>query len=125
MGDRVQIQQVVLNLVLNALDAMSDVTDRSRSLLLSTSSVAPGRVELSVRDSGIGLDDQTAEKLFEAFYTTKAQGMGVGLAISRSIIENHGGRLTAARNNGPGATFAFSIPLHQPESQEERIAATC
>jgi PAS domain S-box-containing protein len=124
MGDRVQIQQVVLNLVLNALDAMSEVNDRSRSLLLSTAETEQNGVRLAVRDSGIGLDDQSADKLFDAFYTTKPHGMGVGLAISRSIIENHGGRLTAARNDGHGATFAFAMPIHERGLEREMNVIT-
>lgn len=125
MGDRIQIQQVVLNLILNALDAMSLVNDRSRGLFLSTTETAHNGVKLSVRDSGIGLDDQNADKLFDAFYTTKPHGMGVGLAISRSIIENHGGHLTAVRNEGHGATFAFSMPIHERGIQREsNIAVT-
>lgn len=124
MGDRVQIQQVVLNLVLNALDAMREVNDRSRSLILSTTETEHNGVTLAVRDSGVGLDDQGADKLFDAFYTTKPHGMGVGLAISRSIIENHGGRLTAVRNDGHGATFAFAMPIHERGIQREMNVAT-
>jgi PAS domain S-box-containing protein len=124
VGDRVQIQQVVLNLILNALDAMSEVNDRSRSLLLSTTETEHNGVRLAVRDSGIGLDAQSADKLFDAFYTTKPHGMGVGLAISRSIIENHGGRLTAARNDGHGATFAFAMPIHERGLEREMNVVT-
>jgi signal transduction histidine kinase len=109
-GDRVQIQQVILNLILNATEAMREVDDRSRNLLVATARDDVNRVRLSVRDCGVGVDPQTLEKLFEAFYTTKAQGMGIGLSISRSIIENHGGRLWASTHDGPGATFSFSIP---------------
>jgi signal transduction histidine kinase len=108
-GDRVQLQQVILNLTLNAIDAMREVEDRARNLLVSTAREDRG-VRMSVRDSGVGVDPQGIEKLFGAFYTTKAQGMGIGLAISRSIIESHDGRLWAVANDGPGATFSFSIP---------------
>lgn len=108
-GDRVQLQQVILNLILNAADAMMAVDDRPRELHLSTA-CEDRWVRLSVRDSGTGLDPQQIDRLFDAFYTTKSQGMGVGLSISRSIIEGHGGRLWASPNNGHGATFAFSIP---------------
>lgn len=109
-GDRVQLQQVILNLLLNAVDAMTGVEDRPRTLLIQTDGADAETVKLLVRDSGIGVDPSAIDKLFEAFYTTKAHGMGVGLAISRSIIESHKGRLWALTNNGPGATFGFSIP---------------
>ncbi len=108
--DRVQLQQVILNLLLNAADAMVAVEDRPRTLLVQTSLHDRGDVQLTVRDSGIGLTPEAIEKLFDAFYTTKAHGMGVGLSISRSIIEGHNGRLWAAANDGPGATFSFCIP---------------
>ncbi len=109
-GDRVQLQQVILNLLLNAADAMAGVLDRPRTLLVKTSLDNEGNVKLAVRDAGVGLNPQSIEKLFEAFYTTKAQGMGVGLSISRSIIQSHDGRLWAEPNKGPGATFSFYIP---------------
>ncbi len=108
--DRVQLQQVILNLLLNAADAMTAVEDRPRTLLVQTSLRDDGSVLLLVRDSGTGIDPAIIERLFEAFYTTKAKGMGVGLSISRSIITRHGGRLWAEDNEGPGATFSFSIP---------------
>jgi C4-dicarboxylate-specific signal transduction histidine kinase len=109
-GDRVQLQQVILNLCLNASDAMSGVDDRLRQLLIRTELAEDDRVRVSVQDSGIGFEPMNAEKLFDAFYTTKATGMGIGLSVSRSIIEGHHGRLWASSNDGPGATFAFSIP---------------
>jgi PAS domain S-box-containing protein len=109
-GDRVQLQQVVLNLLRNASDAMSGVEDRPRSVLVRTVREQAGRACLSVTDAGVGLDPQAAEKLFEMFYTTKKDGMGIGLHVSRSIIESHRGRLWATPNDGPGATFSFSIP---------------
>jgi PAS domain S-box-containing protein len=109
-GDRVQLQQVILNLVRNASDAMRGVDHRPRQLVVKTERGAEDCVRLTVQDAGVGFDPQAADRLFEAFYTTKADGMGIGLAISRSIIEAHSGRLWAARNDGPGATFAFSIP---------------
>jgi PAS domain S-box-containing protein len=109
-ADRVQLQQVVLNLLRNGMDAMNTVDDRPRELLIRTEREEGDRVRLSVRDAGVGFDPQTRDKLFEAFYTTKADGMGVGLSVSRSIIENHQGRLWAALNDGPGATFSFSVP---------------
>ena len=110
MGDRIQIQQVILNLVRNGSDAMSTVTDRPRELTVKTALDDSGGACLSVRDSGVGFDSQTEEKLFEAFFTTKGDGMGIGLSVSRSIMESHRGRLWAIRNDGPGATFSFSIP---------------
>ncbi|MDB5396488.1 MAG: sensor signal transduction histidine kinase [Rhodospirillales bacterium] len=109
-GDRVQLQQVVLNLVLNASDAMSGVDDRPRLLVVKTERDQSDYVRLSVRDAGVGIDPGDTEKLFEAFHTTKSNGMGVGLFVSRSIIESHRGRLWAAPNDGQGATFSFSIP---------------
>jgi PAS domain S-box-containing protein len=112
-GDRVQLQQVILNLVLNAADAMSEVDDRPRQLVVRTER-SGGAVSLSVQDSGVGFAPEDGERLFEAFYTTKSQGMGIGLSVSRSIIERHQGRLWATPNEGPGATFAFTIPLGQP-----------
>jgi PAS domain S-box-containing protein len=110
MADRVQLQQVVLNLLRNALDAMSTVDDRQRDLLIKTEREEGDWVRLSVRDAGVGFDLQTTDKLFDPFYSTKNDGMGVGLSVSRSIIENHQGRLWAVLNDGPGATFSFSVP---------------
>jgi len=114
-GDRIQLQQVILNLLRNASDAMVDVDDRPRQLLIRTEREAGDRVRVSVRDAGVGVDPQNMAKLLDAFYTTKTDGMGVGLSISRSIIERHHGRLWAERNDGPGSTFSFSIPSG-PES---------
>ena len=109
-GDRVQLQQVILNLFLNASDAMSGVDDRPRQLVIRTERDEKDRVRLSVRDTGVGFEPQGADRLFDAFYTTKSSGMGIGLSVSRSIIESHNGRLWATPNDGPGATFSFSIP---------------
>jgi signal transduction histidine kinase len=109
-GDRIQLQQVVLNLVRNASDAMADVHNRQRRLLVRTQREAGDRLRLSVRDVGVGIDPHTMNKLLDAFYTTKSDGMGIGLSVSRSIIERHHGRLWAEPNDGPGATFSFSIP---------------
>jgi PAS domain S-box-containing protein len=109
-GDRVQLQQVILNLLLNASDAMSGVDDRPRQLVIRTERDKCDHVRLTVQDAGIGVEPQGVDKLFEAFYTTKSSGMGIGLSVSRSIIESHHGRLWAAPNDGPGATFSFSIP---------------
>jgi PAS domain S-box-containing protein len=109
-GDRIQLQQVILNLLRNASDAMVDVHDRPRQLLVRTEREDGDRVRVSVRDAGVGVDPQNVGKLLDAFYTTKTDGMGIGLSISRSIIERHHGRLWAEANDGPGATFSFSIP---------------
>ncbi len=109
-GDRVQLQQVILNLLLNASDAMSGVDDRPRQLVIRTERDEENRVRLCVRDTGVGFEPQGMDRLFDAFYTTKSSGMGIGLSVSRSIIESHKGRLWATPNEGPGATFSFSIP---------------
>ncbi len=109
-ADRVQLQQVILNLLLNAADAMAGIEDRPRTLQVQTQMLGSDSIELLVRDCGVGIDPRGIEKLFEAFHTTKAHGLGIGLAISRSIIETHGGKLWATPNDGPGATFGFSIP---------------
>jgi signal transduction histidine kinase len=111
-GDRIQLQQVILNLLRNASDAMVDVHDRPRQLLIRTHRKDDDRVLVSVRDAGIGIDAQTMDRLFDAFYTTKTDGMGIGLSISRSIIERHRGDLWAEPNDGPGATFRLSIPCN-------------
>jgi PAS domain S-box-containing protein len=109
IGDRVQLQQVTFNLLRNASDAMVGVEDRPRQLMVRTQR-EDGRVRLSVQDAGCGVNPQDFERLFEAFYTTKSEGMGIGLSVSRSIIERHQGRLWAEPNDGPGTTFSFSIP---------------
>jgi PAS domain S-box-containing protein len=109
-GDRVQLQQVILNLILNAADAMADVNDRARLMQIRTERDGDENVRLTVQDSGTGIDPLSAAKMFDAFYTTKPGGMGIGLSVSRSIIEGHQGRLYATGNEGPGATFSFSIP---------------
>jgi PAS domain S-box-containing protein len=115
-GDRIQIQQVILNLLRNASDAMLDVDDRPRHLLIRTEEDDSNNVQLTVRDTGVGFASNTANRLFESFYTTKNEGMGIGLSISRSIIEAHRGRLWASANDGPGSTFAFAIPQDHVES---------
>ena len=117
-GDRTQLQQVILNLLRNASDAMLGLHDRPRQLLIRTEREDGDRVRVSVRDAGVGVDAQSMNKLFDAFYTTKSDGMGIGLSVSRSIIERHHGRLWAEPNDGPGATFSFSIP-RSPESVME------
>ena len=112
-GDRIQLQQVILNLLRNAADAMSGVDDRPRQLVIKTAHEEGDRVCLAVQDVGLGLEPQSLDRLFDAFYTTKNDGMGIGLSISRSIIASHHGRLWATPNDGPGATFSFSIPLRR------------
>jgi signal transduction histidine kinase len=116
-GDRVQLQQVLLNLVMNGMDAMSQVRDTNRLLIICGQREKQGgaiRALVSVQDSGTGFKPDEMDRLFEAFYSTKPQGMGMGLAISRSIIQAHGGRLWAEANQGPGATFLFSLPAADP-----------
>ena len=109
LGDRVQLQQVVLNLIMNGIEAMSAVEDRPRALVIKTQSGEVDQVRVTVQDSGRGLDPQSRDRIFEAFYTTKRGGMGMGLSISRSIVENHGGRLWTVPNDGPGAIFQFTL----------------
>jgi C4-dicarboxylate-specific signal transduction histidine kinase len=110
LGDSIQLQQVVLNLIVNGIEAMTSVTDRPRMLTLRTEPDDKGQVRVSVRDSGVGLNEEVMRRLFEPFFTTRAKGMGMGLSISRSIIEAHGGRLWAESNGSGGATFQFTLP---------------
>jgi PAS domain S-box-containing protein len=119
-GDRVQLQQVMLNLIVNAIEAMSGVADVQRELLVSTEQVESGRVLVAVTDTGPGLDPANLERLFDAFYTTKPDGMGMGLAICRSIIEAHEGKLWASANESRGAVFQFTL---RPEGDETGPAA--
>jgi signal transduction histidine kinase len=109
-GDKVQLQQVILNVIINAVDAMSGTIEGSRELFISTAKDVGG-VVVTVRDSGPGLSPESVDRLFDAFYTTKADGMGMGLSICRSIVEAHGGRIWASRDLGRGATFQFTLPL--------------
>jgi signal transduction histidine kinase len=109
MGDRVQLQQVVMNLILNGIEAMSTVEDRERDLVIRTQRGEGNEVRVVVQDSGIGFDPLSAERIFDAFHTTKPGGLGMGLSISRSIVESHGGQLWAVTNDGPGATFQFTL----------------
>lgn len=115
LGDRVQLQQVIMNLLMNASDAMVSVDDRPRQLVITTTRDDDNSVRLTVEDVGVGFQPDEANRLFEAFYTTKNRGMGIGLSVSRSIVERHNGRLWAVPNSGPGATFSFAIP-HSVES---------
>jgi C4-dicarboxylate-specific signal transduction histidine kinase len=111
LGDRVQLQQVILNLMMNGIEAMRGVTDRSRELVIRSCPYESDKVLVAVRDSGVGLQSESMEHLFRAFFTTKPKGMGMGLAVSRSIVENHGGKLWASPNDGPGMTFEFALPV--------------
>jgi C4-dicarboxylate-specific signal transduction histidine kinase len=110
-GDRVQLQQVILNLVMNAVEAMSGASERPRDLLISTGREGPSDVLVAVQDSGPGLNPEGLDRLFDAFYTTKRDGLGMGLAICRSIIEAHGGRVWASPRAGAGAQFQFTLPV--------------
>jgi C4-dicarboxylate-specific signal transduction histidine kinase len=122
-GDRVQLQQVLLNLIINATDAMSTVTGRARTLTIRSEwREDPEAVAITVRDSGVGLDPRETERVFDAFYTTKPEGMGMGLSICRTIISAHGGRLSNANNEDFGATFAFVLPAYEDDSMRVGIA---
>jgi len=112
-ADRVQIQQVLGNLILNAIEAMRAVPDHERHMIISSTRTASEEIEFAIADSGVGLSPHTFEHLFDAFWTTKEGGMGMGLTISRSIIETHGGHLRAAANSPRGATFQFALPLSE------------
>jgi PAS domain S-box-containing protein len=113
LGDRVQLQQVIINLVMNGMEAMQSVTDRPRELVIRSRQDETRRVFVSVTDCGVGIAAENADRLFNPFFTTKPSGMGMGLSICRSIMEAHGGRLSASGNEGPGATFQFVLPLYQ------------
>jgi signal transduction histidine kinase len=115
LGDRVQLQQVIINLVINGIEAMQSVTDRSRELVIRSGQDETRQAIVSVMDCGVGISAENADRLFNPFFTTKSSGMGMGLSICRSIMEAHGGRLSASKNEGPGATFQFFLPLYQDE----------
>jgi PAS domain S-box-containing protein len=116
LGDRVQLQQVIINLVMNGIEAMQSVTDQPRELVVGSHQDETHRVLVTVTDSGVGISAENADRLFNAFFTTKSGGMGMGLSICRSIIEAHGGRMSAADSVGPGARFQFTLPLHQEDT---------
>jgi signal transduction histidine kinase len=113
LGDRVQLQQVIINLVMNGMEAMAAVTGRPPELVIQAHRHEGEQVLIAVRDSGVGIEPQLIDNLFNAFFTTKPNGMGMGLSISRSIIEAHGGRIWATRNSGAGATFQFTLPSYR------------
>lgn len=121
LGDQVQLQQVVLNLIMNAIDAMSSVRERTRELVLTTCNMEPDQVQVLVEDWGIGLDPNTMPVIFDSFYTTKADGMGMGLSICRSILQAHGGRLWVAPKEGPGTIFCFALPRYAHETASARV----
>jgi len=117
LGNRVQLEQVILNLIVNALEAMDYATDGSGELVVRAFKDEPDAVTVSVQDSGIGIDEEHRDLIFDAFYTTKPEGLGMGLAISRSIIEEQGGRLWASRNTDQGTTFSFTVPIYKEDQR--------
>ncbi|MBR1168817.1 PAS domain-containing sensor histidine kinase [Bradyrhizobium liaoningense] len=115
-GDRIQLQQVLINLIMNGIEAMGDVHDRPRELAIRSEASGDGAMQMSVSDRGVGISEQAMDRLFTPFFTTKSSGMGMGLSICRSIIEAHGGRLYAVPNQERGATFQITLPLHREEA---------
>jgi signal transduction histidine kinase len=113
LGDRIQLQQVIMNLLLNGMEAIAPLSDGPRELLIRSGKDGPDQVTVAVQDSGVGIDPVSEKQLFNPFFTTKPHGTGMGLSICRSIIELHGGRVWASRNERRGATFHFSLPLRQ------------
>jgi two-component system, LuxR family, sensor kinase FixL len=122
LADRIQLQQVVINLIINAVDAMKAVTDRPRELVIRSQLYEGGNVFVAVLDTGVGIEPDKVNRLFDAFFSTKPDGMGMGLSICRSIIETHGGRIWASANAGPGATVQFILPRADAEATSR---ATC
>jgi PAS domain S-box-containing protein len=116
LADRIQLQQVILNLAINGIEAMQPVKDRRRELVIRTRQNETGQALVTVSDCGVGVAAEDVDRLFDAFFTTKSGGMGMGLSICRSIVDAHGGRLSASGNSGPGATFQFTLPLHQEDN---------
>jgi PAS domain S-box-containing protein len=122
LGDQVQLQQVALNLIMNGIEAMSSVAGRARELVITTGNIEPDQVQVTIEDSGVGIDPERIGKIFDSFYTTKPGGMGMGLSISRSILQAHGGRLWATANDGPGTTFHFSLPKYREQEAHSGVA---
>jgi PAS domain S-box-containing protein len=120
LADRVQLQQVIINLVMNGVEAMQPITTRPRQIVIRSNQNEGREVRVTVEDRGIGISPENADRLFNPFFTTKSSGMGMGLSICRSIIESHGGRMSATNNAGPGATFQFTLPLHQESASPTR-----
>ena len=123
-GDRVQVQQVLINLIVNAIDAMHGVDDNRCELTVRTGIDAQGNAFIQVRDTGVGIKDEDFAHLFESFYTTKTEGMGIGLSICRSIAESHGGRIDVERNQPRGAVFRFAMPVKREVSSEATPSRT-
>jgi PAS domain S-box-containing protein len=121
-ADRVQLQQVILNLVVNAIEAMSSVGDRARELVITTRNKDSEQMQVTVEDSGTGIDPEKIDKIFDSFYTTKPGGMGMGLSICRSIIQAHGGRLWATAKDGIGTIFSFTLPPDHEEGSHAGVA---
>ena len=115
-ADQIQLQQDIINLVMNGIEAMQPVMDRPRELVIRSSRGEADQMLVAVKDCGVGISAENVDRLFTAFFTTKSSGMGMGLSICRSIIQAHGGRMSAANNTGPGATFQFTLPLPQEDS---------
>ena len=113
LADRVQLQQVTINLIMNGIEAMQPITDRPRELVIRSHQDEARQVLVTVEDCGVGISAENADRLFNAFFTTKSSGMGMGLSICRSIITAHGGRMSAGNNPGSGAMFQFTLPSHQ------------
>jgi signal transduction histidine kinase len=113
LGDRVQLQQVIINLIMNGIDAMLAVADRPRRLLIRSEQNKSDQVIVAVQDCGVGINPKDLDRLFDAFFTTKPDGLGMGLRICRTIIEDHGGNLWASQNADTGATFQFSLPMQR------------
>ena len=121
LADRVQLQQVIINLVMNGVEAMQPITTRPRQLVIRSNQDEGREVLVTVEDCGVGISAENADRLFNPFFTTKSSGLGMGLSICRSIIESHGGRMSAANNGGPGATFQFTLPLHQENASSPDV----
>ena len=118
LADRVQLQQVIINLIVNAVEAMINIADRSRSLTIASGKDDANVVFVEVQDTGPGIGPADRDRLFQSFYTTKPDGIGMGLAISRSIVEAHGGRLSSAENQPRGAVFRFTLPAEEKSSED-------